>query len=109
MEDTQKTNRHLLKHILPDHVVVHFLSRDWCPDELYSQWRDEVGVMFAGIPNFDEFYSEEKAVECMRVLNEIIFDFDKLLMQQRFKSIEKIKTIAATYMAASGLNPNHNK
>ncbi|KAF9795931.1 hypothetical protein SFRURICE_019143 [Spodoptera frugiperda] len=96
MEDTQKTNRHLLKHILPDH-------------ELYSQWRDEVGVMFAGIPNFDEFYSEEKAVECMRVLNEIIFDFDKLLMQQRFKSIEKIKTIAATYMAASGLNPNHNK
>ncbi|KAJ8733731.1 hypothetical protein PYW07_014282 [Mythimna separata] len=109
MEDTQKTNRHLLKHILPDHVVVHFLSKDWCPDELYSQWRDEVGVMFAGIPNFDEFYSEEKAVECMRVLNEIIFDFDKLLMQQRFKSIEKIKTIAATYMAASGLNPNHHK
>ncbi|XP_026726482.1 adenylate cyclase type 8-like isoform X1 [Trichoplusia ni] len=109
MEDTQRTNRHLLKHILPDHVVVHFLSKDWCPDELYSQWRDEVGVMFAGIPNFDEFYSEEKAVECMRVLNEIIFDFDKLLMQQRFKSIEKIKTIAATYMAASGLNPNHNK
>lgn len=34
-------------------------------------------------------------------------DFDKLLMQPRFKSIEKIKTIGATYMAASGLNPNH--
>ncbi|XP_075980585.1 adenylyl cyclase 78C isoform X3 [Anticarsia gemmatalis] len=109
MEDTQRTNRHLLKHILPDHVVNHFLSKDWCVDELYSQWRDEVGVMFAGIPNFDQFYSEQKAVDCMRVLNEIIFDFDKLLNQQRFKSIEKIKTIAATYMAASGLNPNQNK
>lgn len=36
-----------------------------------------------------------------------IVDFDKLLMQPRFKSIEKIKTIGATYMAASGLNPNH--
>ncbi|KAL4721337.1 hypothetical protein ACJJTC_011623, partial [Scirpophaga incertulas] len=107
MEDTQRTNRHLLKHILPDHVVNHFLSKDCCPDELYSQWRDEVGVMFAGIPNFHEFYSEQKAVDCMRLLNEIIFDFDKLLMQPRFKSIEKIKTIGATYMAASGLNPDH--
>lgn len=28
--------------------------------------------MFAGIPNFHEFYSEEKAVDCMRLLNEII-------------------------------------
>ncbi|CAG9782710.1 unnamed protein product [Diatraea saccharalis] len=102
MEDTQRTNRQLLKHILPDHVVNHFLSKDRCPD-----WRDEVGVMFAGIPNFHEFYSEQKAVDCMRLLNEIIFDFDKLLMQPRFKSIEKIKTIGATYMAASGLNPNH--
>ncbi|XP_028163982.1 adenylyl cyclase 78C-like [Ostrinia furnacalis] len=107
MEDTQKTNKHLLKHILPDHVVNHFLSKESAPDELYSQWRDEVGVMFAGIPNFHEFYSEQKAVDCMRLLNEIIFDFDKLLMQPRFKSIEKIKTIGATYMAASGLNPNH--
>ncbi|XP_052753771.1 adenylyl cyclase 78C [Galleria mellonella] len=107
MEDTQRTNRHLLTHILPDHVVNHFLSKDRCPDELYSQWRDEVGVMFAGIPNFHEFYSEQKAVDCMRLLNEIIFDFDKLLMQPRFKSIEKIKTIGATYMAASGLDPKH--
>ncbi|XP_045457091.1 adenylyl cyclase 78C-like [Melitaea cinxia] len=107
MRDTQRTNRHLLKHILPDHVVNHFLSKDRCPDELYWQWRGEVGVMFAGIPNFHEFYSEQKAVDCMRLLNEIIFDFDRLLMQPRFKSIEKIKTIAATYMAASGLNPNH--
>ncbi|XP_038208484.1 adenylyl cyclase 78C [Zerene cesonia] len=107
MTDTRRMNRHLLKHILPDHVVNHFLSKDRCPDELYSQWRDEVGVMFAGIPNFHEFYSEERAKECMRLLNEIIFDFDKLLMQPRFKSIEKIKTIGATYMAASGLNPDH--
>ncbi|XP_047507401.1 adenylyl cyclase 78C [Pieris napi] len=109
MKETQRMNRHLLKHILPDHVVNHFLSKDRCPDELYSQWRDEVGVMFAGIPNFHEFYSEQKAVDCMRLLNEIIFDFDKLLMQPRFKSIEKIKTIGATYMAASGLNPDHKK
>lgn len=32
MKDTQKTNRHLLKHILPDHVINHFLSIERCPD-----------------------------------------------------------------------------
>ncbi|XP_061708848.1 adenylyl cyclase 78C-like isoform X3 [Cydia pomonella] len=106
MRDNQRTNRYLLKHILPDHVVNHFLSKERRPDELYSQWRHEVGVMFAGIPNFHEFYSEQKAVDCMRLLNEIIFDFDNLLREPRFKSIEKIKTIGATYMAASGLDPN---
>lgn len=32
MKDTQKTNRYLLKHILPDHVINHFLSKERCPD-----------------------------------------------------------------------------
>lgn len=32
MEETQKINRQLLKHILPDHVVTHFLRKDWCVD-----------------------------------------------------------------------------
>nr|CAD7394065.1 unnamed protein product [Timema cristinae] len=75
--------------------------------ELYSQSRDKVGVMFASIPNFTEFYSEDinKGMECIRLLNEIIADFDELLDEQRFKNIEKVKTVGATYMAASGLNP----
>jgi hypothetical protein len=33
-------------------------------------------------------------------------DFDELLDERRFGSIEKIKTVASTYMACSGLNPN---
>lgn len=33
-------------------------------------------------------------------------DFDELLDESRFKTIEKIKTVGATYMAASGLNPD---
>lgn len=37
-------------------------------------------------------------------------DFDQLLDEDRFSSIEKIKTVSATatYMAASGLNPTNN-
>nr|CAD7265771.1 unnamed protein product [Timema shepardi] len=107
MMETRQNNTQLLKNILPDHVANHFLSEDRQVEELYSQSRDKVGVMFASIPNFTEFYSEDinKGMECIRLLNEIIADFDELLDEQRFKNIEKVKTVGATYMAASGLNP----
>ncbi|KAJ8733728.1 hypothetical protein PYW07_014279 [Mythimna separata] len=103
MEYTQRLNVQLLKHILPDHTTKYFLSKDWHSENLYSQVHEEVGVMFACIANFDEFYSDQNAVKCMRVLNEIIFSFDRLLLQPRFKCLEKIKTVGATYMVASGL------
>lgn len=72
----------------------------------YSKNHDNVGVIFASIVNFSEFYEEsyEGGKECYRVLNELIGDFDELLRKAEFKSVEKIKTIGATYMAASGLN-----
>lgn len=111
MQETRHTNTQLLKNILPDHVAKHFLSNERNSEELYSQSRDEVGVLFASIPNFTEFYSEDinKGLECIRLLNEIIADFDELLDEERFSTIEKIKTVSATatYMAASGLNPTH--
>ncbi|XP_044268161.1 adenylyl cyclase 78C-like [Tribolium madens] len=111
MEETRHTNTQLLKNILPDHVAQHFLSNERNSEELYSQSREEVGVLFASIPNFTEFYSEDinKGLECIRLLNEIIADFDELLDEERFSTIEKIKTVSATatYMAASGLNPTH--
>lgn len=49
--------------------------------------------MFATIPNFSEFYVELEAnnegVECLRLLNEIIVDFDELLSQERFRLVNK--------------------
>lgn len=65
--------------------------------------------MFASIPNYKEFYDEtdinKQGLECLRLLNEIICDFDKLLLKPKFSGIEKIKTIGSTYMLASGLSP----
>lgn len=55
-----------------------------CPSvqELYSQSYDAVGVMFASIPGFADFYSQtemnNQGVECLRLLNEIIADFDEV-------------------------------
>ncbi|XP_026726487.1 adenylate cyclase type 7-like [Trichoplusia ni] len=104
MRSTQVITRQLLKHVLPDHVVNHILSKDRSPGNLYAQVYKCACVMFATATDFNEFYSEENAVQCMRVLNIIILAFDKL-MQDKFRSIQKIKTIGSTYMAASGLNP----
>lgn len=107
MENLQAYNRKLLANILPVHVADHFLSRDKNMDEIYHEQCDSVCVMFATIANFSEFYVELEAnnegVECLRLLNEIIVDFDELLGQNRFSSIEKIKSTGSTYMAASGL------
>ncbi|KAH9634449.1 hypothetical protein HF086_008283 [Spodoptera exigua] len=108
---TQRSNENLLKYVLPDHAVKHFLSKDWQqnPDKLYSHVHPEVGVMFASIANFDEFYSDKNAIKCIRILNEIIFVFDKLKLQNRYKCVEKIKTVGAIYMAASGLQIDSKK
>jgi len=43
-------------------------------------------------------------IEC-RQLFCFTADFDELLSETKFGSIEKIKTVGASYMAASGLNP----
>ncbi|CAD7082581.1 unnamed protein product [Hermetia illucens] len=110
MEHLQAYNRKLLENILPVHVAEHFLSRDKNIDDLYHEQCDSVCIMFASIPNFSEFYVELEAnnegVECLRLLNEIIADFDELLNEPRFRYIEKIKSTGATYMAASGLTAN---
>ncbi|XP_017784775.1 PREDICTED: adenylate cyclase type 6 isoform X2 [Nicrophorus vespilloides] len=107
MEHLEAYNRKLLANILPVHVAEHFLSSDKNNDELYHEQCDFVCVMFASIPNFSEFYVElegnNEGVECLRLLNEIIADFDEMLSEDQFKYIEKIKSTGATYMAASGL------
>lgn len=103
--------------------------------DLYHQSYDLVCVMFASIPDFKEFYTEsdvnKEGLECLRLLNEIIADFDEvkhpallqsgldifswlfcwvdcvclqLLSKPKFSGVEKIKTIGSTYMAATGLN-----
>lgn len=131
MEHLQAYNRKLLENILPVHVAEHFLSRDKNIEDLYHEQCESACILFASIPNFSEFYVELEAnnegVECLRLLNEIIADFDELLSEKRFRygvfdgsqnfsfhqimfrfffgfcsDIEKIKSTGATYMAASG-------
>ncbi|TMS12565.1 Adenylate cyclase type 8 [Larimichthys crocea] len=109
MRELREHNECLLHNILPVHVARHFLDRSNNDEELYSQSYDEVGVMFASIAGFNEYFEEKEikheGVDCLRLLNEIIAGFDELLEESYFHYVEKIKTIGSCYMAASGLAP----
>ncbi|XP_060888682.1 adenylate cyclase type 8-like isoform X2 [Labrus mixtus] len=110
MKELREHNECLLLNILPAHVAQHFLERDRNDEELYSQSYDRVGVLFASLPGFSDFFEQKELVhqrvECLRLLNHIISDFDELLEEGFFQEVEKIKTIGSSYMAASGLSPD---
>lgn len=93
----------LLHNIIPKHVAEHLKNT-----AKYSENHRNVSIIFASIVNFNEFYDESYlgGKEYLRVLNELIGDFDELLSRPEFRCVEKIKTIGSTFMAASGLDPS---
>uniref|UniRef100_A0ACB8FEA2 Adenylate cyclase type 8 n=1 Tax=Sphaerodactylus townsendi TaxID=933632 RepID=A0ACB8FEA2_9SAUR len=58
MKELREHNENMLRNILPSHVARHFLEKDRDNEDLYSQSYDAVGVMFASIPGFADFYSQ---------------------------------------------------
>lgn len=76
-------NEMVIKNILPGHVVNIYLNQTLAnTGEVYSESYKFCAVMFASIPNYSEFYSEniinDKGRTCLKVLNEIISDFDQV-------------------------------
>uniref|UniRef100_A0A3P8VRB1 Adenylate cyclase type 7 n=1 Tax=Cynoglossus semilaevis TaxID=244447 RepID=A0A3P8VRB1_CYNSE len=108
IETRENLNRLLLENVLPAHVANLFVGEHKKNEDLYYQSYNCVCVMFASVPDFKEFYTEcdinKEGLECLRLLNEIIADFDELLSKPKFSGVEKIKTIGSTYMAAAGLS-----
>ncbi|KAH9373303.1 hypothetical protein HPB48_005048 [Haemaphysalis longicornis] len=92
----------LLHNIIPRHVAEQLKNTS-----KYSENHRDAGIIFASIVNFHEMYDEsyEGGKEYLRVLNELVGDFDELLSKPLFRNVTKIKTIGSTFMAASGLNP----
>ena len=93
----------LLHNIIPNHVSDQLKKTM----QEYSENHHDVGIVFASLVNFNELYDESYmgGKEYLRVLNELISDFDEVLDRPEFKNVEKIKTIGSTFMAASGINP----
>nr|XP_023675798.1 adenylate cyclase type 2-like isoform X2 [Paramormyrops kingsleyae] len=108
IETKENLNRLMLENVLPANVAAVFVGENKKNEDLYYQSYDCVCVMFASVPDFKEFYTEcdinKEGLECLRLLNEIIADFDEVLSKPKFSGVEKIKTIGSTYMAAAGLS-----
>lgn len=112
MAKTRGCNKFIFFNLLPPHVASWLFEKKQLGHmDLYYHSYNSVGIIFATVCNFSDFYSEVQdnnhGLDCLQLLNEIISDFDLMLDQERFKSIDKIKTIGATYMAALGLCPSH--
>jgi hypothetical protein len=108
VETVSTISRLLLENILPKHVAEIIIKENMSQVKeisakifflfsffkgLYHESYDNVVVMFASIPNFKEFYVQSDAnndgLECLRLLNEIIAEFDKVCYKKN-KQFSKI-------------------
>ena len=71
-----------MHNIIPRHVVELLKNTS-----RYSENHREAGILFASIVNFHELYDEsyEGGKECLRVLNELVGDFDELLSKPQVR------------------------
>ncbi|KAK8769032.1 hypothetical protein V5799_014502 [Amblyomma americanum] len=118
MHDLESSNRRILFNLLPAHVATHFLDNQLRNNmELYHQSYSRVGVMFASIPNFHEFYMEldgnNQGVECLRLLNEIIAEFDQVMQFSGYSyrsmgDYDVSPGIIGSGLPQVGYSPSHN-
>lgn len=85
-ETMGEINRILLGNILPVHVAQRYLyNSSISADQLYHESYDSCAVMFASIPNYSQFYSEnylnDEGLKCLLLLNEVILNFDQVIYQ----------------------------
>ncbi|CAH2050190.1 unnamed protein product, partial [Iphiclides podalirius] len=108
-----KVNNMLLENILPAHVVQVYLDLNRSLDELYYEKYDNVAVMFASLTDYKLGVEEDGDLSdkfVLRILDEVISDFDRLLLTgTSVYKVEKIKMADWTYMAACGLDPNRRE
>ncbi|PAV68372.1 hypothetical protein WR25_09736 isoform C [Diploscapter pachys] len=84
MKRRHAQNLSVLENILPSHVAKHFLEeRNPNQKDVYHEDRENACIIFITITNFSQFYMEldanNEGVECLRLLNEIISDFDEVI------------------------------
>ena len=93
----------LLRRVLPGVIAERLKAM---PDETIADSFEEASVLFADISGFVGLSQELGAERIVRLLNEIVHEFDRLAHRH---GVEKIKTIGDAYMAAAGVpDPCHD-
>lgn len=112
-ETMLKVNNMLLENILPAHVVQVYLDINRPVDELYYEKFDNVAVMFASLTDYKLGVENDADLNdkfLLQILDEVISDFDRLLLNAASEhKVEKIKMAGWTYMAACGLDPTRRQ
>ncbi len=96
LKEKSKENDELLLNILPQTIATRVKNGE----KNIAESIPNVAVLFSILHGFDQLSQSLDAKESIKLLNELINEFDN---QAQIFGIEKITTIGDSYMAASGL------
>ncbi len=95
----------LLNNILPVKVVEDLQNRDLAKPILYSDFYEDVTILFTDFVNFTDFCTHLSPSNLISELNKIFTAFDEIIEKNH---CERIKTIGDSYLAVCGM-PEKNK
>jgi len=101
LEEEKKNTDTLLKNILPEEIVHEIKTKGSVKPRFY----EEVSILFTEFCDFDKITSEVDPNLLLNELNEVFEKFDDIV--ERYK-LEKLKTIADSYMIAAGMPQKMN-
>jgi class 3 adenylate cyclase len=96
LEAERERSESLLRNIVPD-AFAERLGRE--PAPLLDRF-GEVTIVFATLVDYEEATRDLPPLEAVALLDRLVASFDELAT---LHGVERIKTVGATYMAASGL------
>lgn len=103
--EERKRRDDLLETMLPVHIM-ESLKRNPRTDAL-ADYHEEVSILFCYISNFQVLSKHASAIDLVKLMNRIVFCFDKAT---DLRGVYKVEAIAETYMCAAGLlthDPSH--
>lgn len=96
--EERKRRDDLLETMLPVHIK-ESLKRAPRTDAL-SDFHEEVSILFCYVSNFQILSKHASAIDLVKLMNRIVFCFDKAT---DLRGVYKVEAIAETYMCAAGL------
>ncbi|ESO06969.1 hypothetical protein HELRODRAFT_171005 [Helobdella robusta] len=109
----ENINQDLFANLLPDHVLPHY---DNVPEDkiidFYSQSYSNVAVASISVSDipttaYTDLPGQSKLGESIKLLNEVITAFDRVLQEPKFMSMDKLKSCGPHYIVVAGLKPNN--
>lgn len=100
MKENEKLNRELEKYKTQTEKISPELIKQEAEKEEQTLKFNMATVLFADIHGFSKLIEGMNSVSVMDELDEILFEFDRIVRDYK---IEKIKTIGDTYMCAGGI------